>query len=75
MKKLKHWEEERRVLQEGLDTAQQAHRWYQARMAAVQERIRYGPEGGSPNVHTEAQQVLFSHFYSIIRAHVLILET
>ena len=58
IKRLKQWEEEKSVLEEGLKATKVAHEWYKSRLEGVSERLRKGPEPSStPAANTEAMQV------------------
>ena len=59
MKRLKQWEEEKSVLEEGLSAIAATQEWYTERMASLQEKLRFGPEAmGSPSsANSEAFQV------------------
>ena len=58
MKRLKQWEEEKSVLEEGLKAIKGAHEWYESRLKGVTERLRKGAEpSATPAANTEAMQV------------------
>ena len=58
IKRLKQWEEEKSVLEEGLKATKVAYEWYKLRLEGVSERLRKGPEPSStPAANTEAMQV------------------
>ena len=42
IKRLKQWEEEKSVLEEGLKATKIAHEWYKTRLEGVSERLRKG---------------------------------
>ena len=58
MRKLKQWEEEKRVLEEGLKIITGACEWYNSRLKSVNERLKFGCDpSSSPAATTEATQV------------------
>ena len=62
MRKLKQWEEEKRVIEEGLRVINSAQDWYKSRLTSVNDRVKFG---GDPSANsaatTEANQVS-NHF-------------
>ena len=61
MKRLRQWEEEKSVLEEGLKATKMAQDWYKTRLEGVSDRLRRGPEpSATPAANTEAMQVNFS---------------
>ena len=62
MKRLRQWEEEKSVLEEGLKATKIAHEWYKTRLEGVSERLRKGAEpSAAPASNTEAMQVNFNN--------------
>ena len=58
MRKLKQWEEEKRVLMEGLKVITSAQNWYESRLKRVRERLKFGSDpSGNPVATTDAAQV------------------
>ena len=58
MKRLKQWEDEKSVLDEGLDAIEKARSFYETRMAAVREKLRNGTSSiGATAFNTEAAEV------------------
>ena len=58
IKRLRQWEEEKSVLEEGLKATKIAHEWYESRLKGVSEQLRKGAEPSSaPAANTEAMQV------------------
>ena len=61
MKRLRQWEEEKSVLEEGLKATKVAHEWYKTRLEGVAESLRRGAEpSAAPAANTEAMQVTFT---------------
>ena len=65
MRKLKQWEEEKRVIEEGLRVINSAQEWYKSRLTSVSERVKFG---GDPSANsaatTEANQVGMNLIYT-----------
>ena len=58
MRKLKQWDEEKSVIEEGLRVIEGAEKWYKARLSAVTERVRFGVDPSTNSAATtEANQV------------------
>ncbi len=63
MKRLKEWEEEKMVLEEGLAALRMAQDWYLQRSALLQEKLKYGPGPGASGMNSEAVQVGEESFF------------
>ena len=55
MRRIKQWEEEKSVLEEGLMSIKEAQDLYTERLQTVLNRLKFGPESGSAH-HSEARQ-------------------
>ena len=74
MRRLKQWEEEKGVLEEGLKAIRGAEDWYESRLQGVSERLRTGADpSATPAANTEAMQVCH-HKLSAVASHVSIVH-
>lgn len=72
IKRLRQWEEEKSVLEEGLKATKMAQEWYKTRLEGVSERLRRGPEpSATPAANTEAMQVNFWNYRRTLMGNTL----